>query len=89
MGDVAARVVLYVRAGCHLCEPAREVVAAAAAEAGARWIEIDVDAAAAADGGALQRRYGEEVPVVVVDGVQRGYWRIDPARLAKALREPR
>ena len=38
------------------------------------------------DGGALQREYGESVPVVLVDGVQRGFWRIDPARVSKALR---
>ncbi|RYV50058.1 glutaredoxin family protein [Pengzhenrongella frigida] len=89
MGDGVVRVVLYVRAGCHLCEAAREVVSTAAAAAGTPWVEIDVDAAAADDGGALQRAYGEEVPVVVVDGVTRGFWRIDAQRLAKALREPR
>jgi len=83
MADVTARVVLYVRDGCHLCEQAREVVAAAAMEAGTTWVEIDVDAAD--DGGTLQQEYGESVPVVVVDGVQRGFWRIDPARVAKAL----
>ncbi|HEY5514771.1 MAG TPA: glutaredoxin family protein [Pengzhenrongella sp.] len=89
MTDDAARVVLYRRAGCHLCDVAREVVAAAAATAGARWVEIDVDAAVADDGGALQREYGEHVPVVLVDGVQRGFWRIDADRLAVALGEPR
>ena len=87
MGDVATRVVLYVRAGCHLCDDARQVVASASAAAGTGWVEIDVDTAD--DDGALRREYGEQVPVVVVDGVQRGYWRIDPARVAKALREPR
>ena len=86
MTDDAVRVVLYGRAGCHLCDDARVVVAAVAAAAGARWIEVDVDAAAAHDGGALQRAYGEQVPVVLVDGVQRDYWRIDGERLAAALR---
>ena len=85
----AARVVLYGRPGCHLCDVAREVVRAVAAAAGARWVEIDVDAAAAHDGGALQREYGEQVPVVFVDGVQRGFWRIDADRVARALAEPR
>ena len=28
---------------------------------------------------------GELVPVVQVDGVQQGYWRIDPARLRRTL----
>ena len=83
-----ARVVLYGRAGCHLCDDARAVVRAVTAESGVAWEEVDVDAAAAHDGGALRREYGEEVPVVTVDGVPRGFYRIDPARLRKALAAP-
>jgi Glutaredoxin-like domain (DUF836) len=84
----APRVVLYGRAGCHLCDEARGVVREVAAESGAGWVEVDVDVAAAHDGGALQREYGEQVPVVTVDGVPRGFWRIDPGRLRKALAVP-
>ncbi|WP_024286860.1 glutaredoxin family protein [Cellulomonas sp. KRMCY2] len=79
----ADRVVLYGRAGCHLCEPARAVVAAAAAEAGVGWLEVDIDTAP--DSEALVDRYGELVPVVTVDGVQQGYWRLDRSRLLRAL----
>jgi hypothetical protein len=82
------RVVLYGRAGCHLCDAARVVVEQVAAESGTGWVEVDVDAAAAHDGGALQREYGEEVPVVTVDGVARGFYRIDPDRLRRALAAP-
>lgn len=89
MTDDRPRVLLYGRADCHLCDVARGVVAAAAAAAGAGWTEIDIDAAAAHDGGALQRRYGEQVPVVLVDGVQQGFWRIDPGRVARALAKTR
>jgi glutaredoxin len=85
----APRVVLYGRAGCHLCDEARKVVRVVTAEAGATWTEVDVDAAAVRDGGALQREYGEQVPVVTVDGVPRGFWRIDANRLRKALAAPR
>ncbi|MBC7549818.1 MAG: glutaredoxin family protein, partial [Cellulomonas sp.] len=35
MADATARVVLYVRDGCHLCDRAREVVAGGAAAGGA------------------------------------------------------
>ena len=75
-----ARVVLYTRGGCHLCEAARDLVTDECARVGARWTEVDVDADPA-----LAEEYGELVPVVVVDGVRRGYWRIDPARLRRAL----
>jgi glutaredoxin len=82
------RVVLYGRAGCHLCDEARAVVQAVTAETGDGWTEVDVDRAAETDGGALRSEYGEQVPVVTVDGVPRGFWRIDPARLRTALAAP-
>jgi glutaredoxin len=73
-------VVLYARAGCHLCEAARAVVAAAADEAGTGWTEVDVD-----PDPELASRYGELVPAVTVDGVLVDHWRIDPLRLRRAL----
>ncbi|WP_199425004.1 glutaredoxin family protein [Actinotalea solisilvae] len=87
MSDVAprepARVVLYVRQGCHLCEAARDVVGPLAADAGTAVLEVDIDAGA--DAPDLVDRYGELVPVVTVDGVQQGYWRIDAGRVRRAL----
>lgn len=76
----APRLVLYGRVGCHLCEEARALVASVASETGAPWAEIDVD-----DDAELAERYAELVPVVTVDGVQQGYWRIDADRLRRAL----
>ena len=77
------RVILYGRAGCHLCDVARAVVAEECAAAGEPWHEVDVDTDPQ-----LQTHYGEYVPVVVVDGTVQGYWQIDPARLRTAL-QPR
>lgn len=79
------RVVLYGRPGCHLCDEARPVVAALAAEVGATWAEVDVDAPGHEH---LAREYGELVPVVTVDGVQQAFWRVDEARLRRALAAP-
>ena len=81
------RVVLYVRPGCHLCETAREVVEQVAGQAGAGWHEVDIDAAPAEE--RLVERYGELVPVVTVDGVQQGYWRLDADRLRRVLADGR
>lgn len=84
MSDGAVgRVVLYVRDGCHLCEAARDVVVPLAAEAGTSVQEVDIDAGP--DAAELTERYGELVPVVTVDGVQQGYWRIDAGRVRRAL----
>jgi len=80
MEPTAARVVLYTRQGCHLCEAARELVIAETAKVGASWAEIDVDTDPE-----LEAEHGDLVPVVTVDGVRRGFWRIDPERLSRAL----
>ncbi|MDQ0426136.1 glutaredoxin family protein [Cellulomonas iranensis] len=79
-----ARVVLYGRAGCHLCDDARALVARVCAEVGATWVEVDVDVPGP-DGVPPADELGEMVPVVDVDGVRRGYWRIDEGRLRRAL----
>ena len=33
----------------------------------------------------LRERYAEEIPVVLVDGIQRDFWKIDEARLERVL----
>ena len=78
------RVVLYGRVGCHLCDEAREVVRTVCDETGADWSEVDIDTAQQ-DGRDLADELGELVPVVEVDGVQQGYWRIDANRLRRTL----
>lgn len=75
-----ARVVLVGKPGCHLCDVAREVVAAVCRDAGQAFREVSLF-----DDEELFDRYGELIPVVLVDGVQHQYWRVDGARLAAAL----
>jgi glutaredoxin len=75
------RVTLYTRPGCHLCDDARAVVAAVCAELGEEFAEVDIDGDPD-----LTRRYGEEIPVTLVDGVQHDFWRVDAARLTRTLR---
>ncbi|WP_107774828.1 glutaredoxin family protein [Nocardioides sediminis] len=77
----APRVTLYGRAGCHLCDEARAVVEAVCSELGESWTEVDIDADPA-----LLDRFGEEIPVTLVDGRQHDFWRVDPDRLRTALR---
>ncbi|MFJ9620826.1 glutaredoxin family protein [Streptomyces sp. NPDC101181] len=73
-------VTLIGKPGCHLCEDAREVVSAVCAETGARWVEKDITADEE-----LHRAYWEQIPVVLIDGEQHTFWRVDPERLRKAL----
>ncbi|WP_308439306.1 glutaredoxin family protein [Cellulomonas chitinilytica] len=81
----AARVVLFGRAGCHLCDAARALVVRVCAETGDAWVEVDVDDPAAPLTPSRRDDLGELVPVVEVDGVMRGYFRIDENRLRRAL----
>lgn len=78
-----ARVTLLGRAGCHLCDEARAVVAAVAQDLGVTWRELDVDSDAR-----LRERYSDQVPVTFVDGVQHDFWRVSEPRLRAALARP-
>jgi glutaredoxin len=76
-----ARVVVYSRPGCHLCETAEQQVAAVCAETGDTWSRVDITTDAD-----LTARFSEQVPVTFVDGAQHDFWRVDPVRLRGALR---
>jgi glutaredoxin len=56
-------VTLYGKAGCHLCEDAREAIEPLRAELGFELREVDV-----ALDPVLHRRFGERIPVLEVDG---------------------
>ncbi|WP_326597686.1 glutaredoxin family protein [Streptomyces sp. NBC_01803] len=79
--DPAGRLVTLIgRPGCHLCDDARQVVSEVCAEVGAAWEEKDITQDAE-----LHRTYGEQIPVVLVDGAQHDFWRVDRGRLRRAL----
>jgi glutaredoxin len=80
---VTARVTLYAKPGCHLCDDARVVIAAVCAELGETYEEVDITAGP--DSERLMRAYGEEIPVTFVDGRQHDFWRVDAGRLRAAL----
>jgi glutaredoxin len=73
-------ITLMTRVDCHLCDDARGVVTQVAAETGTPVEERDVDTDPA-----LRAEYGDWVPVVLIDGKQHGFFRIDEQRLRRAL----
>jgi glutaredoxin len=75
-----ARITLYSRPGCHLCDDARVVIEKVCAELGTSYDEIDIDSDPE-----LLRRFGEEIPVTFVDGRQHDFWRVSESRLRAAL----
>jgi glutaredoxin len=76
----SARVTLYSRPGCHLCDDARAVIERVCADLGEAYVEVSIDSDPA-----LRERYGEEIPVTLVDGQQHDFWRVDERRLRTAL----
>jgi glutaredoxin len=80
MGEVAPRVVVYTRHGCTACVVAERDVERICAELGEGWTAVDVDSDPE-----LRAEYGDRVPVVVVDGREHGFWRVEESRLRSAL----
>ena len=82
------RVTLYGRAECHLCHQMRAVVdgvigrPAFAGRVVVEEVDVDGDPRLAA-------AYGDEVPVLCVNGAKAFTYRVDPATLrARLEREP-
>ena len=73
-------VTLLTRVDCHLCAAARADVARICGELGVPWSEQDVDA----DPG-VRTEFGDRVPVILVDGVEHGFWEVEEPRLRAVL----
>jgi hypothetical protein len=79
-GPGEPRITLISKPGCHLCEPARQVIDRVARDLDLRWVELSL-----LDDPELSAAYSELIPVTLVDGVQLSHWRVDEARLRAAL----
>jgi glutaredoxin len=73
-------VTLYSRPGCHLCDDMKAVVARVAQTIPMAVDEIDISTDLE-----LERRYGEQVPVLLVDGRPAAKGRIDDESLLRIL----
>lgn len=69
-------VILYTRAGCHLCDVAADVLS----RHRLKFEAVDIDADPP-----LRERYDECVPVVVIDGRERFRGRVDELLLRRLL----
>jgi glutaredoxin len=73
-------VTLITRVGCHLCDEAAAVLSRMRSELGFGYDELDVDADRD-----RRNEYSDRVPVILLDGKEHGYWRVEEDRLRKAL----
>jgi glutaredoxin len=74
------RVTLVTRAGCHLCQEAEAVLRQLSVELGFGYEELDVGADPA-----RRDTYSDRVPVVLIDGKEHGYWRVEEQRFRAAI----
>lgn len=74
-------VVLYTRAGCHLCDEAKVQLEALRKSVAFDLREIDIDT-----NPELQRRYNDEVPVIFIQGRKAFKYRLDPTQFLERLR---
>ena len=71
-----ARITLYGRDGCHLCDDARAVLQ----RIGEPFDEVDITTDPE-----LEMEYTERIPVIMLDGKEHGYWRVEKERLIRDL----
>jgi len=73
-------ITLYTKPGCHLCEGVEQVI-----DHVRRDIPFDLIKRNILDDPTDLKTYGELIPVVLVDGAQHTFWRVNEDRLRKAL----
>ncbi|MFC4947387.1 glutaredoxin family protein [Pseudonocardia sp. GCM10023141] len=77
---MSARVTVYTRVNCSLCTKAEDVVARICGELGETWTAVDVDSDPE-----LRAEYGDQVPVIMIDDRQHGFFRVEEERFRAAL----
>ncbi|MDH6532189.1 glutaredoxin [Aurantimicrobium minutum] len=83
MSDVT--LTLIGKPACHLCDDAEDVVAQVIANFDT--LTISVEKKNIEDDEDLFEAYWEQIPVLLINGKVHNYWRIDPERLTRALKE--
>lgn len=83
------RLTLVGKPGCHLCDDARTVVEQVLADLATESTApaVSLTEVSILDDAELHERFVEEIPVLLIDDRVHTYWRIDPARLRRALLE--
>jgi glutaredoxin len=75
------KVTVYSRSGCHLCEIAIDRIKSTTDE-----LKFELDIKLIDNDVKLQEEYGEQVPVILIEGKVHDYWRVDLERFTKAVK---
>jgi glutaredoxin len=71
---------VYSRSNCHLCEVALEVISEIRKEFEFTISKILIDGNAE-----LEEKYGEQVPVILINNQPHDFFRVDPERFRLAI----
>jgi glutaredoxin len=71
---------VYSRSNCHLCEVALEVISEIRKEVEFTITKILIDG-----NSELEEKYGEQVPVILINNQPHDFFRVDPERFRLAI----
>jgi glutaredoxin len=77
-------ITVFTRHGCHLCDVAVEVLEGMSDELHFEIEKIYID-----ENLELEKLYGEQVPVIHIDGKHHDFFRVDPERFKSSLEKHR
>jgi glutaredoxin len=77
-------ITVFGRHGCHLCDVAVEVLDGMREELNYEIEKIYIDG-----NPELEKLYGEQVPVIHIDGNHHDFFRVDPERFISSLEKHR
>ncbi len=75
------KVTVYSRSGCHLCEIAIDQIQSVKKD-----LDFDLEIKLIDQDLNLEKEYGEQVPVILIDYKIHDYWRVDLKRFTKAIK---
>lgn len=77
-------VTVFTRHGCHLCHVAIALLEGMSAELDFTIEKIYIDG-----NESLEKLYGEQIPVIHIDGAHHDFFRVDPERFRSSLEKHR
>jgi glutaredoxin len=76
-----ATVIIYTRPGCHLCDEAKAAIDGSGCEGEFSLEEVNID-----ENEVLRERYGNDIPVIFINGVKVFKHRVVPVEFKRKLR---
>ena len=75
-------VTVYSRTNCHLCDVAIDTLNGLKGE-----FDFEIEKILIDDDQVLEQQYGEQVPVILIDGKPHDFFRVDPERFRAAIKK--